>query len=633
MANEKLGFFNKVKQATESFLDNYIEKAQTNASGEAAWHRKGLLMVDYGQEQQAGWIERRGLVGPGVLRNMARKDSIIMAIIRTRLSQVSAFAQPQKDKYSPGFKIQPKKPADMTREEKLILADPNLTDEEREQKKYEIMQNLAKHQDKIDKDCEKIKTFILHCGMSADEMETDKKRTDFDKFVKLLVMDTLTYNFCAIEKIPQKGHKTKDDWKLHHFYPVSAGDIKHISKRSAQFYKDFMLKKNQSEDNGEFKTPDEEYKYVQVSRGKVEAAWTESEMIFEPRIPTVDPEDMGYAQGELEQLILIVTAHLYAEAHNRNFFTQGLGTKGLLHIKGESISQAQLEGFKRQWFSQVINSRNAFRPPIIGIADEVKWVPLAANNKDMEFDNWMHYLIRIVCAVYQIDPAEINFDISKINTSTLNESSNETRIKSSRDKGLRPLLDYIENILNRHILQAWDSKLADNYEFKFVGLNAETRIQEAERLNKETGVWKTFNEARIEQGKEPLEHGDIIGNAIFAQYLAQVEANVSGEQDMSTPEQPQSDGQEDQFMNDVREKDKKVVENLDKELEAYNPKEKDKEKPEKKAEEKTVSVGPRGGISTRDAKGNKEYKKPTAKLKKAVPVKVEYYEIKEDDEE
>ncbi len=604
MAENKKGLFNKVRQAAEVYLDGFIEKSQTSSNVQGAWQRKGLLHVDYATDQQAGWIEKRGLISNGVLKNMARKDTAVLAVIFTRLSQVSAFAQPQKDKYSAGFEIRPRKPSQMSREDKIKLADPSLTDDERAKIKYEALKKISEEQAAQEKDIEKIQEFVLHCGMPKSEMETDKRRVDFDKFVKLLTMDTLTYNFSAIEKIPQKGHQTPEDWKLHSFYPVSAGTIKHLSRKSAMFYEQYLQKKAEEKGERFTKTNGELYAYGQVVQGRIVAAWTPSEMVFEPRIPSVDPDDNGYPPGELELLIQLVTAHMYAEAHNRNFFTQGLGTKGLLHIKGESVSQAQLEGFKRQWYSQVINSKNAFRPPIIGHADDVKWVQLAGNNKDMEFDNWMHYLIRMLCAIYQIDPGEINFDISKVNSSTLNESSNEQRLKQSRDKGLKPLLDYIENIINRHLIRAWDSNLADKYEFKFVGLDAETRQQEAERLKEEVETWKTYNEARIEMGKEPIEDGDVIGAAVFTQYKqtkeqaeGAAEAGAEGGMDGNSQGTEESDPEHDE-----------IISSLETELQDVEKEAADQKKNQE----------------------NQEKKEETTK--KAFPVKVEYYQFEDDDE-
>lgn len=587
-----MGILNKSFQVFDTWLDSKLKKAeQTNSS--AAYERRGLVEIEYGSEQQWGWKEKRGLVGPGVLKNMARKDSIIYSIIQTRMNQVSQFAQPQKDKYSPGFKVVPDVPAELDRDEKLKLADPELDDESYSALKYEMDQKLAKIQKEQDDDIKKINDFILHCGIDPYETDTTYKRCDFDRCVRLWVYDRLVYNYTATEFVPTKAGD------LHHWYPVSAGTIRYVSRRSAERYKETVedalkqkfARMTKDSDNDNQVVPynekaDKPFRYVQVVRGRVEAAWTEDELIYLAGNPTIDPEDNGYGPGELEAMLQIVTAHLYAEAHNRNFFTQGLGTKGILHIKGENISRAQLEGFKRQWFNQLASSRNAFRPPVIGMADEVKWVELSQSNKDMEFDNWMHYLIRIAAAAFQIDPSEINFDISKVQASTLNESSNEQRLKQSRDKGLRPLLDYIENIVNRHILPKWDKVLAKKYKFKFVGLDAETRQQEAERLDKETQVWKTVNEARIEQGLAPLDEHDIIRDANVNQYLQmkmqneeQADAALQGDQNeeaITQTEEELDQGDQD-FEKRLDEIDKEVEKEIQTEQKASSKEEKTQE--------------------------------------------------------
>lgn len=514
-----MSIFTKVAEATEAYLDNIIEKAKTKPAGDSEYaERKALIELGYTDDQQYGYKEKTGMVSAGVLRNMARKDSLIIAVIENKLSQVHPFTKYQKDKYSPGWIIDPVEIADVTDEEKLQLADPNLDDESRAQLKFEQDQKREKLKKKQTKEVEQMKVFIENCGMPPEETDTTYKRWDFSKFVAAITGDRLTYFYSAIELVP-----TKDGDKLHHFYPVSSGTIKYVSQNSAseEYAKQLApIIENKKRVNKRFDSS-KPFRYVQVVRGKIVAAFTEDELIFEPFHPTVDPEDNGYAMGELEKLVGIVTAHLYAEAHNRNFFTQGIGTKGILHIKGDNISRAQLEAFKRQWFNQVVNTRNAFRPPIIGMAEDVKWVELAQSNKDMEFDNWMNYLIKVTCAIYQMDPSEINFDISKTNTSTLQEANNEEKLKASKDKGLRPLLDYLENLINNHVLAYWDKDLAKKYKFKFVGFDAESRKQEQERLQKETAVWKTLNEARIEMGRQPIENGDIVLSAIYSQYIAQ----------------------------------------------------------------------------------------------------------------
>jgi hypothetical protein len=515
---QKQSFLGKIREAVEATLDSYISKARTSDGSPVMEKedRKSQVELEWAERDQYGWKQKQTMVSNQTLRSMARKDSVIIAIHQTRLGQINEFSEEQKDKYSPGWIVEAQEIADYTDEQKLELADPLLDEEMYNNKKYEFEKERVEKLSKQKKEIQEIKDFIKNCGSDIEEADTTYKRVTFKKFLNLITRDRLTYNYAAIELIP-----SKDRSRAVKFYPTSAGYIYYTSKRSQDATMAALLSrlrdKGYSQEELE-KLSQKPLRYVQVVRGQIVWAWSEDDFIFEAANPTVDPEDNGYAMGELELLIQTITAHLFAEAHNRNFFTQGIGTKGLLHIKGDNISRAQLEGFKRQWWNQVANSKNAFRPPIIGMADEVKWVPLAQTNREMEFESWMHYLIRIICAVYQIDPAEINFDISKVNTSTLNESSNETRIKSSRDKGLKPLLDFIEGLLNDHILPRWNKELAKKYKFKFVGLDAESRKQETERLEKETQVWKTLNEARREQGREPIEDGDIVLSAVATQY-------------------------------------------------------------------------------------------------------------------
>ena len=538
-------FLGKMWEAVDVTLDSYITKSRSNilnapAVAEDRGDKLSISELDYAGNEQYGYKEKIGMVGNPVLKSMARRDSIILAIHQTRIAQVSAFTKKQRSKYVPGWLVVPEEAADLTEDQKLELSNPELSQEEYAAKQYEFEQARIALKKKQLEEIAEIEEFIKHCGMPNEESDTTHKRVDFDKFVKIIVRDRLTYNYAAIELVPQFNQEL-----AHHFYPVSSGTIKYSTRRSAEQLQrlmiDNMKMRGLDEDDIKRKT-NKPYKYVQIVRGQVQAAWSEDWFVFEPANPTIDPEDNGYAMGELEMLIQMVTAHLYAEAHNRNFFVQGIGSKGLLHIKGENISRAQLEAFKRQWFSQISNTRNAFRPPIIGMADEVKWVPLAQSNREMEYESWLHYIVKIMCAIYQMDPAEINFDISKVNTSTLNESSNETRIKSSRDKGLKPLLDYIQNLMNNNILPRWNPEYAKKYRFEFVGLDAETRQQEIDRLQKETSVWKTINEARIEMGKAPLEDGDIVLSAIYSQYLAQKLTQDQAYQQQDQQMNPDDDG-------------------------------------------------------------------------------------------
>ena len=63
----------------------------------------------------------------------------------------------------------------------------------------------------------------------------------------------------------------------------------------------------------------------------------------------------------------------------------------------------------------------------------------------MEYTSWMEYLIKLSCAIYSIDPTEIGWDISRGSSGGgLFEGSQEQRLKHSKDKGLYPLLKFIQ---------------------------------------------------------------------------------------------------------------------------------------------------------------------------------------------
>ena len=149
----------------------------------------------------------------------------------------------------------------------------------------------------------------------------------------------------------------------------------------------------------------------------------------------------------------------------------------------------------------------------------------------MEFNQWMNYLINIVCAVYAIDPAEINFanNGGAAGQSSVFESSQEQKLKNSKDKGLKPLLRFVETIINKFVI----SRFSADYVFAFTGLDEKTENEKAELETKQSKVWRTVNEIRKEHGEKPLEDGDVILDPSWINYhqqKAMMEQQMGGEE-------------------------------------------------------------------------------------------------------
>jgi hypothetical protein len=123
----------------------------------------------------------------------------------------------------------------------------------------------------------------------------------------------------------------------------------------------------------------------------------------------------------------------------------------------------------------------------------------------------------VLCAVFCISPQEINFPprgLSGAGGILQSEGMYAQVIKHSRDKGLRPLLQFIEHLINTYLIFPLTG---ESYAFVFKGLDELSPKEKIEQLYRECTTWKTVNEVRKEQGLKPLPMGNYIASPIFVQ--------------------------------------------------------------------------------------------------------------------
>ena len=235
------------------------------------------------------------------------------------------------------------------------------------------------------------------------------------------------------------------------------------------------------------------------------------ELCFGVRNPSTSIYSNGYGCSELEELINVVTSMLWGDEYNRRFFSQGSAPKGLLRIKGTN-NEAALQQFKQQWQSMITGVMQSWKTPVVEA--DVDWIDLQKNNRDMEYSSWMEYLIKLSCAIYSIDPSEIGWDISRSSgNGGLFEGSQEQRLKHSKDKGLYPLLKFLQRKINKYIIE----QINPDFELVFVGLNGLTIEEELKMDIDKVNSFMTVNEAREKYEMKPLEGGDAPNNATFVQ--------------------------------------------------------------------------------------------------------------------
>lgn len=413
-----------------------------------------------------GYRQSPSSVTYDTLLQMSERNPIIASVLQTRLNQVASFLRLQANKYSVGLRIYHR-----DRRKKL-------TDDDRKHIKY-------------------LERFLLNTGAPYR-----RDRDSLEQFGRKFARDRLVFDQACAEKVRGVPVDYGKNGKLLQFLAAPSASMRVAQPKSRK---------------GTPNYGDKQIAYTQLINGKIVEKYTADELMFCVANPRSDISVFKYGYSELEMLINTVTAHLWAEQWNREQFRNGATIKGVLNVKG-NMPPAQMEAFKRAWALQVAGVNNAHKTPMLN-AEGIEWFPLQLSNTEMGYQMWLEYLIKVVCAVYGMDPSEINFDLrggAGMN-SPMFMSSNEAQQKLSKDRGLRPLLRFFADNLNRHIV--WE--INPNFELDFVGLDAKTEEQAIELRLKEVTNYKTINEVRAEDDLPPIDGGDIILNPTFTGFKSQ----------------------------------------------------------------------------------------------------------------
>lgn len=467
---EKLALITKAMQSSDPTAIIKAQQIWQDVQKKSDVSQKTMIFDPLNVSTSLNYKDSNSGISYGTLRRMS-KTPIIRAIIGTRLEQISAYAQPQSKDYEPGFVIRKKK----------TLVDTS----RKEMTRDELMK------------AQWLTDFVMNCGNSKNNWTGD----DFDSFTRKFISDSLTLDQGVFEVVrDRKGRPisfSAEDGALFRKAP-DWNDPKYLE----MYKKQGMQMPDQI--NGYYPA------HVQILRTEIQAEFYPWELCFGIRNPTTDIYVNGYGTSELEDLIRIVTWMLNGDDYNGKFFSQGSSPKGILKVVGQT-NEARLAEFRQQWMAMVQGVQNAWRTPILE-GDKVDWIDLQKSNQDMEFAKWQEYLIRLSCAIYKIAPDEIGFDISKTSGGGLNSGNAEEKLEYSKDKGLKPLLRFLQKKLNKFVINPLDP----DYELVFVGIEEEEASELAGDVTKMSN-FMTINEIREKRGLPAIDGGDIIANQYYTQ--------------------------------------------------------------------------------------------------------------------
>jgi hypothetical protein len=409
------------------------------------------------------------------LHSMSRIP-VIGAVIQTRINQVAEFSRPQPNPYAVGYRIRHR---DM-------------------------------HKELTKKDQAKIKEITEVITRAGGKYWYG----GFEGFLRSVVRDSLTYDQANFEIIRERGGKP---WG---FVPVDP-----MTVRRARPSDDALR---------EGKLDPDDIAFIQIMDNKVVNEFERGELAWCMRRPRSWVYSFGYGYPELEELIGTITNFLNAETFNAVNFTNGIHSRTILGLKS-TMDQSMFKAFKREIVAMMSGVANARRVPIVQLdpefKEELSAVPLDRSNREMEYREWLNFLLKVICGGFQMDPAEVNFVFgNEGQTSSLQSASVGDRVTMSREKGLRPLLRSVEYWLNEWVVQAID----EDYSIEFVGFEAETESQRIELDTKTVQHWMTVDEVRAQHDLEPLpdDQGKVVLNATWLQAKqAQDMADQGGEEE------------------------------------------------------------------------------------------------------
>ena len=410
---------------------------------------------------------QNGSVSARVLREIAKKAWVINTCIGSVQRKTKPFFKPSTDRNVRGFVI-------LKKDDEIGKVIGQKSSERKE-----------------------IENFIIHTGNYKDST-----RDTFSKFCSKIIRDRFTIDQVSTEIQYNRVGKPIA------FFAVDAATIECVLPNDEH----------------------PEFKYAQVIDGMARVAYTDEELIFDFANPRTDIYHSFYGFSEIEQAIDLIASEINTITYNSGAFTENKLPRGMLLVDGDLDYEATEE--MTDYIAEIMSGSpvNQWRIPIIpsGVSKEsggggIKWVQLGGNNRDMEFSNWLDFLVSNVVALFGCSMEELGLHSQK--SQAMFEREGGAQIKESKSSILSDTLSFLQDYINR-ILDI----VYPDYKLEFVGYEKDDKKAIVDIDKAETEAYKTLNEKREEKGLKKLdaEWADIPMNPQAVQLFQSAQAQEQG---------------------------------------------------------------------------------------------------------
>lgn len=474
-----------------------LEKALNDSMGKATERAPALTFMESPNynDAYAGVVKsKRNEIPDSILKMVRVQDHLLAAILRTRGGQLSQFGKKRADRFDKGMEIKIKP---------------------------EFLKILNTEQfAKVTERVKRLETLLLNCG-HTEGLENQQKMT-LSQFLGTQVQNALTFGWMGSEVIydRQTEPDEAENFPFNRFRPIDAGTIFKTVRNGEQAgvnTRILAIKELERITGDKIKIDydklrEDKYAWCQQVEGIAKQYFTHQELLMHDFFPSTDVERNGYPLPPIETVISSLTTHISIDTWKRLYFQNGRATRGALVIKSDDVDQPTLEKFRQEFQASINGVQNSFRTPLMGIGptEAVEWLSFANDKADDSFEFIYDQIARNILATFQMSPDELPGygHLSKgSNSQTLSESNNEFKMEAARDSGLVPILQHFETFFNQRLIPIIDPILAKMVVLSFAGLDAESKEQEATRLQQEMPTSLCYDEVMSRVDKDPIGVG------------------------------------------------------------------------------------------------------------------------------
>lgn len=237
--------------------------------------------------------------------------------------------------------------------------------------------------------------------------------------------------------------------------------------------------------------------YVWEDGGIVRAEFTKDELCYIMQ----NPQANGYGMSPLEVAAYVITAGIYADEYNIDYFKNSNVPPGVFDL-GKDVTEDQRLLFQQMWENEVRGRGGQHRMLFISGSENPKFLPMRTqSNRDMQMMEYMKWTLAVKTACYGISGQDIGFVVD------YHRSTGETQRDLSQARGVRTILHLLQQYYNTEIVKKEFPYTDVRFAWSDLNLGDEEKESTIDAADITNGVISR-NERRKKLGLKPIAGGD-----------------------------------------------------------------------------------------------------------------------------